>query len=181
MTRETMTKIIEKFNQPFDDPSDLFCENTTRKKKENDIMDLANVKVSVGNKSYIPNDIDFIQTPYQYPKLRLDVTLDSKQEIRWQYPDNTLTKNFSIKNVIFNPPATIVFWSDNTKTVVKAECERYDPEKGLAMAISKKMLGDNKYEYYNTFLHWLKKWNKEHLSVDDYFAPGEWDGDMCNI
>lgn len=29
------------------------------------------------------------------------------------------------------------------------------------MAISKKMLGDNKYEYYNTFKHWLKKWNKQ--------------------
>ena len=162
---------------------DLPQDSLSTKKKERDVMDLANVQVTVGNKSYIPNDIDFIQTPYQYPKLRLDVTLDSKQEIRWRYPDNTLTKNFSIKNVIFNPPATIVFWSDNTKTVVKCdqEHESYDPEKGLAMAISKKMLGDNKYEYYNTFLHWLKKWNKEHPSIDDFMAPGEWNGDMCNI
>ena len=34
--------------------------------------------------------------------------------------------------------------------------EIYDPEKGLAMAIAKKALG-NKREYYHTFLHWLKK------------------------
>lgn len=62
-----------------------------------------------------------------------------------------------IKNVIFNDPATIVFWSDGTKTVVKCqEGDIYDPEKGLAMAISKKVLG-NKHDYYHTFKHWLKK------------------------
>lgn len=62
-----------------------------------------------------------------------------------------------IKDVMFNPPATIVTWKDGTKTVVKAsEGDPYDPEKGLAMAFSRKALG-NKYEYYNTFLHWLKK------------------------
>ena len=47
-----------------------------------------------------------------------------------------------IKNVVFNPPATIVFWADNSKTVVKAENETFDPEKGLAMAIAKKALGN---------------------------------------
>ena len=41
-------------------------------------------------------------------------------------------------NVIFNDPATIVFWSDGTKTVVKAHNEPFNPEKGLAMAIVKK-------------------------------------------
>lgn len=67
----------------------------------------------------------------------------------------------AIKNVIFNDPATIVMWSDGTKTVVKAEGEDFDPEKGLAMAISKKNLG-NKYDYYNTFKHWIKKYYKQH-------------------
>lgn len=66
----------------------------------------------------------------------------------------------NIKNVIFNDPATIVFWEDGTKTVVQTrEDDEFDPEKGLAMAISKKMLGNN-YEYYNVFKHWLKKANK---------------------
>ena len=60
-----------------------------------------------------------------------------------------------IKNVIYNDPATIVFWSDGTKTVVKCgEGDEFDPEKGLAMAISKKALG-NKGNYYNTFTKWL--------------------------
>ena len=61
-----------------------------------------------------------------------------------------------IKNVIFNPPATIVFWTDNSKTVVKAENETFDPEKGLAMAIAKKTLG-NKGNYYETFKKWMPK------------------------
>ena len=68
-----------------------------------------------------------------------------------------------IINVIFNEPATIVFWSDGTKTVVKAIEEPYDPEKGLAMAISKKHMGNN-YEYYNTFKHWLKVYDKKVVS-----------------
>ena len=66
---------------------------------------------------------------------------------------NLLTE---ITNVIFNDPATIVFWSDGTKTVVKAENEPFDPEKGLAMAIAKKALG-NKGNYYNEFKKWLPK------------------------
>lgn len=67
---------------------------------------------------------------------------------------------FRIKKVIFNNPATIVLWEDGTKTVVKTqEGDIYDPEKGLAMAISKKALG-NKYDYYNTFKHWTKKYKE---------------------
>ena len=31
------------------------------------------------------------------------------------------------------------------------------------MAISKKMLGDNKYDYYNVFKHWLKRWDRKKL------------------
>lgn len=59
-----------------------------------------------------------------------------------------------IKNVIFNPPATIVFWQDGTKTVVKATNEIYDPEKGLAMAIAKRALG-NQGNYYNIIKKWV--------------------------
>jgi hypothetical protein len=62
----------------------------------------------------------------------------------------------TIKHVIFNDPATIVFWQDGSKTVVKAENENYDPEKGLAMAIAKRALG-NEGNYYNVFRKWLPK------------------------
>ena len=64
-------------------------------------------------------------------------------------------KNVEITKVIFNNPATIVFWSDGKKTVVKCGSdEAFDEEKGLAMAISKKVLGNNG-NYYNEFKKWL--------------------------
>lgn len=73
--------------------------------------------------------------------------------------------DISIKNVIFNDPATIVFWNDGSKTVVKCgEGEVYDPEKGLAMAISKKVLA-NKGNYYETFKKWLPEKESELKSV----------------
>lgn len=47
-----------------------------------------------------------------------------------------------IKKVIFHKPATIVYWMDGSKTVVKVnKGEKWDPEKGLAMAIIKKKYG----------------------------------------
>ena len=45
------------------------------------------------------------------------------------------------KKVVRNGPATIVFWKDGTKTVVKCHDEDYDPEKGLAMALARKLWG----------------------------------------
>lgn len=48
-----------------------------------------------------------------------------------------------IEKVIFNDPATVVFWKDGTKTIVKCrEGVTFDPEKGLAMAISRHYLCD---------------------------------------
>lgn len=72
-------------------------------------------------------------------------------------------ENYSmyIKNVIFNGPATIVMWVDGSKTVVKCENEAFDPEKGLAMAISKKFFGNNG-SYYDQF----KKWIPENYNTD---------------
>ena len=70
--------------------------------------------------------------------------------------DTANSSRMNIKKVIFNNPATIVFWSDGSKTVVKSYLDDYDPEKGLAMAIAKKSLG-NEGNYYNVFKKWLPK------------------------
>ena len=65
-----------------------------------------------------------------------------------------------ITNIEFRDPATIVFWSDGTKTVVRCQNgEKYDPEKGMAMAICRKVYG-NERDYYHLFLHWMKKARK---------------------
>lgn len=71
----------------------------------------------------------------------------------------------SIRKVIFNDPATIVQWSDGTKTVVKCGPEdSYDMEKGLAMAIVKKMAG-NDNRFHKVFKQYTKKKKKEPGSV----------------
>lgn len=67
-----------------------------------------------------------------------------------------------IKNVIFAPPATIVYWSDGSKTVVKcSEKDVFDPEKGLAMAIAKRC-GGNKGSYYKEIQNWVEKSGKKY-------------------
>lgn len=75
---------------------------------------------------------------------------------------NGLVKNkfdkSTIKDVIFNDPATIVLWKDGTKTVVKCQKETgdtYNKELGLAMCIIKKCCG-NKGNYNDVFNKWIK-------------------------
>lgn len=80
--------------------------------------------------------------------------------------NNTFGAPVEIKKVIFNDPATIVFWSDNTKTVVKAQdLDDFDPEKGMAMAIAKKFLGTN--ESGSNYYEEIKKW------VEPYYEKAE--------
>lgn len=59
------------------------------------------------------------------------------------------------KDVIFNPPATIVFWGSGEKTVVKCmDGDEFNPEVGLAMCFCKKVMGDG---YKRWFEDALKK------------------------
>ena len=55
---------------------------------------------------------------------------------------NNLYNTFEIKDIKVNGPATIVFWADGTKTVVKCgPMDLYDVEKAVAMCFMKKALG----------------------------------------
>lgn len=72
------------------------------------------------------------------------------------------TNAAAIKRVIFNPPATIVYWSDCTKTVVKCNVnDIFDPEKGLAMAIAKRCAGNTR-AYYAEIRHWVAECGKDY-------------------
>ena len=49
-----------------------------------------------------------------------------------------------ITRVIHNNPATIVFWSDGTKTVARTQNgDPYDPTAGLLVCVMKKMIGND--------------------------------------
>ena len=130
------------------------------------------------NGTKIPATIDYIETTVDtFPKFEGHVTGTAKVSYRSLYDirndaevpidiyRNILNSTYGIgslripeiKNVIFNDPATIVFWEDGTKTVVKCQDgDEFDPEKGLAMAIAKKAYG-NKGNYCNKMKKWLPK------------------------
>lgn len=74
-----------------------------------------------------------------------------------KYKDKPLPK---VKKVIFNPPATIIIWNDNTKSVVQCQNgEPFDAEKGFALAYLKKLLGND-----NTFNKEINKWVNDDLA-----------------
>lgn len=82
-----------------------------------------------------PFGTDFNKWPIENPAI-------TKKKLE----ETTMTrkKSLSIKNIVFNGPATIIFWDDNTKTIVKCgEGDVFDPEKGVAMAVMKRALGTN--------------------------------------
>ena len=135
------------------------------------------------NGTKIAADIDYIESSEDtYPKFEGRIIGIEKAEPKLSYVDycrkdlelqrniyrnmlnsmygiRTATMNYipEIKNVIFNDPATIVFWEDGTKTVVKCQDgDEFDPEKGLAMAITKKAYG-NKGSYCNQLKKWLPR------------------------
>lgn len=67
-------------------------------------------------------------------------------------------KYIKIRKVIFSGPATIVFWNDGDKTVVKCmKGDHLNYEMGIAMCTLKKLFGDS----YLDFKKDLKKWAPE--------------------
>ena len=99
--------------------------------------------------NYTANTILPKDTPLDLIKKAFGVKFVEKPE--WKKLDD------KIKRVVFNPPATVILWKDKTKTVVKCgPNEIYDPEKGFAMALVKKQLG-NKGNYNELFKKWLKE------------------------
>lgn len=110
--------------------------------------------------SYEGNVTHVCGCPYDYASFRVEA--DVKKE----------NAAYGIRNVIFQNPATIVYWTDGTKTVVNCmdnveakekikngkkiivnkprKCDSYSKEVGLAMAIAKKWAG-NQGNYNNIF------------------------------
>ena len=102
---------------------------------------------------------DLITTPDMIRRREVENGLSCAAAYRLFFPvKKEKTLSMTIKKVIFSPPATIIIWDDNTKTIVKAqEDEPYDPEKGMAMCIAKHIYGDCG-SYYNVFSEWLKNY-----------------------
>lgn len=82
-------------------------------------------------------------------------------------------KSKHIEKVIIDGPATILFWGDGTKTVVKNnEPQESDPEKGILYAIIKKLAPNKKL--YNEYLRLIDfELLVEHNTLQDTFGLKE--------
>ncbi len=83
----------------------------------------------------------------------LSKKLEEVPEVSTKPASPTSNKSVSILNVVFNKPATIIFWSDGTKTVVKcAKEDSYDKLFGFFICVLTKLIGKNSvrklYEIY---------------------------------
>lgn len=104
------------------------------------------------NKNIYSTNTNFYSTEFEKINGFYNGFYDSLSKI--DYYNKIFARQPKIKKVIFNDPATIVYWEDDTKTVVKCKREKYDAEKGLAMAIAKKALGNNG-AYYDVIKKWV--------------------------
>lgn len=96
----------------------------------------------------------------EYRKHREESRREEKRKMIREYQERSLY--FAIRDIIFNGPATIVIWQDGTKTVVKCQNgERYDKEKAIAMAISKRALGNS----FNDVFGIAERFKKEKESL----------------
>ena len=91
---------------------------------------------------YCKLDNDYMRA-FRPPEATTDATfmMDIRERI-----ENCYFRSKKPMKVIFNNPATIAFWKDGTKTVVKCHNgDEYSPIIGLAMCICKKYFGNTGY------------------------------------
>lgn len=140
-------------------------------KEEEEVKSLADKKIKrvviecEDGSSYEGNVTHVCGCPYDYASFNVEANVKKRNAA------------YGIKNVIFQNPATIVYWTDGTKTVVNCmdnveakekikdgkkiivkkprKCDSYSKEIGLAMAIAKKWAG-NQGNYNNIFRKFLK-------------------------
>ena len=118
--------------------------------------------------------MNFSNSNFEVDKYCYDDIVTPRDLLNYMYGMNS-SHIPEIKNVIFHDPATIVFWEDGTKTVVKCQDgDKFDPEKGLSMAIAKKAYG-NKGDYCNKLKKWLPKEEQvdTNSSLRSIFVPQE--------
>lgn len=85
----------------------------------------------------------------------LSTSILDKIEFNWGFGNN-----IKVQKVIYNDPATIVYFTDGSRTVVKRhKDDEFDEQTGLLMCIAKRFLGD---DFHKT----LKKHVKDYDNSD---------------
>lgn len=101
----------------------------------------------------IVNDVNGYSIKVKLPNEAYETLMDRLRAAR-----DDSSNNVRIRKVIFSGPATIVFWNDGDKTVVKCtKGDHLNYEMGIAMCTLKKLFGNS----YLDFKKDLKKWAPE--------------------
>lgn len=81
-----------------------------------------------------------------------------------------------IDRIIFNDPATIVYWADSSKTVVKSMKDRqFNPYHGFCAAVAKRMIGNGHNQAVKKLIESksnidLEQWEREYNEDIDRYA-----------
>lgn len=87
--------------------------------------------------------IDSTPVVHSVPPWARNLTVEPP-EFRYAFRNDA---KYKAKQVIFNPPATVVLWEDGTKTVVKCDPEdTFNETTGVALCYMKKALGNTSRE-----------------------------------
>lgn len=82
------------------------------------------------------------------------VTFDPRTIMLLFGKDISMRRTTDIDRVLFNDPATIVFWKDKTKTVVKCHPEdTFDEEIGFMCCYLKRILSSKEYTKFCEYLN----------------------------
>lgn len=105
------------------------------------------MNVKIGDKNYDVDSVRF-ENGIELPVILFAHKLEAIKEFL-KANDLVRSNEIRIQKVIFSGPATIVFWEDGDKTIVK--CMDGDPlnyEMGIAMCTLKKLFGEEGYRNY---------------------------------
>lgn len=145
----------------------MLANKYSNRKEYNKMNNKDKIVVCVNGEYFKPYAIEMDARYGGSPEVTIKMTVDEFYKVA-----ETASKSTLIKKVHFNPPATVVLWVDGSKTVVKAqEGDNYDPEKGLAMAIAKKALG-NKGNFNDVFKKHLEPYYKDVAKCNVASATG---------
>ena len=93
-------------------------------------------------------------------EIRIETTCGYPPTWTWKFADYEVCENKLPERYIINKKATILFWKDGTKTIVKkSKDDKYDKEKAFLIAYFHKHCGTSRNQA-NKYLKELKEENK---------------------
>lgn len=129
---------------PFKDAV-MYCTNNIKA-----IEDARKMNYTAKDSNYCTNDIKATEevTKMNYNECSKKELTPHEKQMRHISKAKAMLGATGITKVIFNDMATIVFWRDGSKTVVKCmECDFYSKETAIAIAYFKHLVGGENYHY----------------------------------